>query len=293
LTDGILLADKPSGLTSFQSLASVKRSLGTGRVGHTGTLDRFASGLLVVMCGRCTRLAPLAESLDKEYLARIRFGTGTDTLDPEGAVIAEGPVPDRSSLEAALPGFLGEILQAPPAYSAVHVGGRRAHERARAGEAVAPAERPVRVARLDLVSWEPPDAVLAVACSRGTYVRSLARDIAARLGTCAHVAELRRTRVGDFRVEEAVAPDAFQPDRDLRNPRVLFERCPPLRMLEFDADRAGLLAAGTPPSDEWFAGPVPPDGLFGAFRIDGDLIALVEREGGRWRCRAVFAGGPA
>ena len=291
MTDGILLLDKPSGLTSFQALSSVKRALGTGSVGHTGTLDRFASGLLVVMCGRLTRLSSLAESLDKDYLARVRFGAGTDTLDPEGAVVAEGPVPDRASLEAALPGFLGEIRQAPPAYSAVHVGGRRAHERARRGEAVTPAERPVRIARLDLVSWEPPDAVLAVTCSRGTYVRSLARDIAARLGTFAHVVELRRTRVGDFRVEEAVSPDAFEPSRDLRNPRVLFERCPPLRMLEVDADRAGMLAAGTLPSDAWFPGPVPTDGLYGAFRAGAELVALVERERGRWRCRAVFAGG--
>jgi tRNA pseudouridine55 synthase len=290
LTDGILLLDKPSGLTSFQALSSVKRALGTGSVGHTGTLDRFASGLLVVMCGRLTRLSSLAESLDKDYLARVRFGAGTDTLDPEGAVVAEGPVPDRASLEAALPGFLGEIRQAPPAYSAVHVGGRRAHERARRGEAVTPAERPVRIARLDLVSWEPPDAVLAVTCSRGTYVRSLARDIAARLGTFAHVAELRRTRVGDFRVEEAVSPDAFEPSRDLWNPRVLFERCPPLRMLELDTARAGLLAVGTPPADAWFPDPVPSDGLYGAFRSGGDLVALVEREAGRWRCRAVFPG---
>jgi tRNA pseudouridine55 synthase len=290
LTDGILLLDKPSGLTSFQALSSVKRALGTGSVGHTGTLDRFASGLLVVMCGRATRLSSLAESLDKDYLARVRFGVGTDTLDPEGAVVAEGPIPDQTPLEAVLPGFLGEILQAPPAYSAVHMGGQRAHERARRGEEVTPAERPVRIARLDLVSWEPPDAVLAVACSRGTYVRSLARDIAARLGTCAHVAALRRTRVGSFGVEEAVSPDAFEPSRDLRNPRVLFERCPSLRMLELDTARAGLLAVGTPPADTWFSDPVPSDGLYGAFRSGGGLVALVEREAGRWRCRAVFPG---
>jgi len=292
LTDGIVLLDKPSGLTSFQALSSVKRALATGSVGHTGTLDRFASGLLVVMCGRSTRLSSLAENLDKDYLARVRFGTGTDTLDPEGAVVAEGPVPGRAALEAVLPAFRGELRQAPPAYSAVHVGGRRAHERARSGEAVAPAERPVRVARLDLVSFDPPDAVLAVTCSRGTYVRSLARDIAARLGTCAHVAALRRTRVGGFGVEEAVSPDAFEPARDLMNPRELFARCPSLRMLEFDAARAGKLEAGTPPADAWFTDPVPPDGLYGAFRSGGDIVALVERGAGRWRCRAVFPGAP-
>jgi tRNA pseudouridine55 synthase len=290
LTDGILLADKPSGLTSFQALSPIKRALGTSRVGHAGTLDRFASGLLVILCGRYTRLNPLVEGLDKGYVARVRFGTGTDTLDPEGAVVAEGPVPGRAALEAALPGFLGEILQAPPAYSAVHVGGRRAHELARSGRPVEPAERPVRITRLDLVAWEPPDAVFEVSCSRGTYVRSLARDIADRLDTCAHVEALRRTRVGGFRVEEAVPPAAFEPARDLRDPRVLFERCPELKMLEMDSARAGMLAAGNPPADEWFPGPVPPDGLYGVFRIGAELIALVERERGRWRCRAVLAG---
>ena len=285
-----MLLDKPSGLTSFQALSSVKRALATGSVGHTGTLDRFASGLLVVMCGRSTRLSSLAENLDKDYLARVRFGTGTDTLDPEGAVVAEGPVPGRAALEAVLPAFRGELRQAPPAYSAVHVGGRRAHERARSGEVVAPAERPVRVGRLDLVSFDPPDAVLAVTCSRGTYVRSLARDIAARLGTCAHVAALRRTRVGSFGVEEAVSPDTFEPSRDLRNPRELFARCPSLRMLEFDPARAVRLEAGTPPADAWFPEAVPPDGLYGAFRSGGDIVALVERAAGRWRCRAAFPG---
>jgi tRNA pseudouridine55 synthase len=293
LTDGILLADKPAGLTSFQALAAVKRALGMGRVGHTGTLDRFASGLLVVTCGRATRLGALIEGLDKEYVARVCFGTGTDTLDPEGSVVAEGSVPDRDAVEAALPAFRGEILQVPPAYSAVHVGGRRAHELARSGRPVEPAARPVRIARLDLTAWEPPCAELVVTCSRGTYVRSIARDIAARLGTCAHVAALRRTRVGAFRVEEAVPPEEFAPERDLLSARMLFERCPTLRMLEVDGFRAGKLAAGIAPEDSWFPGSTPSDGLYGVFRAGGELVALVERGSRRWRCRAVLTGNGA
>lgn len=285
-----MLLDKPPGRTSFQVLSAVKRTLGTRRVGHTGTLDRFASGLLVVMCGRHTRLAVLAEALDKDYLARVRFGAATDTLDPEGSVTAEGRVPGRAEVEAALPAFAGDILQAPPAYSAVHIDGRRAHELARAGRPVQPAERPVRVDRLVLEAWEPPDAVLAVSCSSGTYIRSLARDIAARLGTCAHVVALRRTRVGGFRVEEAVAPEAFQPARDLHDSRILFQRCPPLNLLEVDGPQAVALAAGTPPSDSWFPGPAPREGIHGVALRGGSLLALVERSGGRWSCRAVFAG---
>jgi tRNA pseudouridine55 synthase len=293
LTDGIMLIDKPSGRTSFQALSALKRTLGTRRVGHTGTLDRFASGLLVVLCGRHTRLAALAEALDKDYLARVRFGIGTDTLDPDGAVVAGGLVPERAAIESALGAFLGDILQAPPAYSAVHVDGKRAHELARAGRPVQPAARPVRVGRLTLESWQPPDASFSVTCSSGTYVRSLARDIAASLGTCAHVVELRRTRVGGFRVDEAVAPEEFDPGRDLRNSRLLFERCPPLDLLELDGERATALSWGTPPVDAWFDGPAPADGVHGVARRGGDLLALVERAGGRWRCRAVFSGGEA
>jgi tRNA pseudouridine55 synthase len=293
LTDGVVLLDKPVGRTSFQALGAVKRALGTGRVGHSGTLDRFASGLLVVLCGPFTRLAPLAEALDKDYVARVRFGTGTDTLDPEGTVTAEGRVPGRGEVEEALSAFRGRLLQAPPAYSAVHVGGRRAHELARAGRPVQPPPRPVTVHRLALAGWEPPDALLEVSCSSGTYVRAIARDLAARLGTAAHLAALRRTRVGGFPVEEAVSPDGFDPARDLRDPRELFARCPPLDLLEVDEGPAAALAAGTPPRDAWFGDPPPREGVHGVARRGGQLLALVERREGRWRCRAVFAGGPA
>jgi len=293
LTDGILLAAQPPGLTSFQALSAIKRTLGTRRVGHTGTLDRFASGLLVVTCGRATRLGVLVEGLDKEYVARVRFGTATDTLDPDGAVVAEGFVPDRTAVEAALPAFRGEIMQAPPAYSAVHVGGRRAHELARSGRPIEPAARPVRIARLELVSWESPHAVLTVVCSRGTYLRSLARALAARQGTGAPLAQLRRTRVGGLRVEEAVAPGEFVPSRALLRAWALFDRCPSLGRLELDELAARKLAAGAPPEDSWFPGRPLADGIYGAFRRDEELVALVERVNGRWRGRAVFAGAVA
>ena len=151
----------------------------------------------------------------------------------------------------------------------------------------------MRVDRLSLESWQPPDASISISCSSGTYVRSLARDIAARLGTCAHVVELRRTRVGGFRVEEAVAPEMFEPTRDLRNSRLLFERCPPLDLLEVDEERAAALSMGTPPVDAWFDGPAPADGIHGVARRGADLLALVERSGSRWSFRAVFSGGAA
>lgn len=288
MTNGILLLDKPAGDGSFAALQAVKRALGTRRVGHTGTLDRFASGLLVVVCGACTRLASLVEELRKVYIATVLFGTATETLDPEGAITARGPAPSLGELQDALPAFQGEIMQAPPAYSALHVGGRRAHEIARAGGEVALAPRPVTVHQLDLLSYQPPRATLRITCGRGTYIRSLARDLAARLGTCAHVSALRRTRVGGFAVEEAKPPGAIDPSRDLLSARVLFERSPPLAALELESRYAARIASGVPPADDWFRDPPPRDGTFGAFDPIGGLAAVVRRHEGRWRLVSVF-----
>ena len=181
MTEGIILLDKPAGQTSFQSLGFLKRRLDTRRIGHAGTLDKFAEGLLIVFAGRMTRLCPLATSLDKEYVAVFTFGRGTDTLDPEGEVTAEGPVPTRQELEAVLPEFLGTLSQVPPVYSAVHVNGRRASEAARKGDTVVLQPRTVRIDQLVVLDYRPPDAQLRVSCTKGTYIRSLARDIAERL----------------------------------------------------------------------------------------------------------------
>jgi tRNA pseudouridine55 synthase len=203
LTEGIILLNKPPGQTSFQSLGAVKRRLGTGRVGHTGTLDRFAEGLLVVLSGRMTRLCAYATSLDKEYVAVITFGRATTTLDPEGETTAVGSIPEICSIESVLPEFLGSLSQVPPAFSALHIGGRRAYDAARKGEIVVLPPRPVRIDRIELLGYEPPDATIRVSCSKGTYIRSLARDIAEKLGTHGFVSKLRRVRVGGFRVEDA------------------------------------------------------------------------------------------
>ena len=174
-----------------------------------------------------------AEALDKDYLARIRFGAATDTLDPEGAVVAEGRVPERAPVEAALPAFTGDILQAPPAYSAVHVDGRRAHELARAAGRSDPAARQCRgrtVSLLGGVGAPRRGARRQLLAAGPTSGRSPATSPRA-WAPCAFVERLPH-RVGGFRVEEAVAPEDFQPARDLRDPRILFERCPPLHLLE-------------------------------------------------------------
>jgi tRNA pseudouridine55 synthase len=200
---GFLLLDKESGKTSFASLGAVKKALDSGKVGHTGTLDKFASGLLVVLAGKALKLSPWVVHSDKTYEGTICFGAETATLDPEGSVIAEAPLPSREQVEEVLPQFRGAILQAPPEYSAIHVEGRRASELARSGETVEMKKRPVTIYELALMSWEPPLAKIYVRCSTGTYIRSLARDIAQAAGSRAHVAALRRLTVAGFSVADA------------------------------------------------------------------------------------------
>jgi len=276
-------------VSSFAALAAVKRALATAKVGHAGTLDPFADGLLVALSGAWTRLAPFASAMDKEYVATVTFGTTTDTLDPEGAVTGQGPLPARGDLQAALPAFVGELMQAPPAFSAVHVGGRRAYQAARKGEAVAIPPRPVTIHSLRLLDFDGREAVLEVSCSRGTYIRALARDIAVRLGTVAHLRRLRRTRIGGFRVEDAVAPEAFDPARHLLPARRFFEAAPGLGTLQLIDAWTARAASGRPLGDDSFAQAPAADGTFGAFSPDGRLVAVASRRGGAWVYDAVFA----
>ncbi|MDA8409234.1 MAG: tRNA pseudouridine(55) synthase TruB [Treponema sp.] len=213
--EGIALVAKPAGQTSFQSLGPLKRLLGTRRLGHTGTLDKFASGLLVVLVGGLTRLGPWFTALDKVYEAILRFGEETDSLDPEGEVVALAPPPSAEAIVLALPSFLGEIMQSPPAYSAVHIDGKRASDRARSGEVLHMRPRPVTIHELDLVSYDGMDARLRVRCSSGTYIRSLARDLALSVGSRARLQALSRLRVGPFSLSDAQPAEDFAEGRGL------------------------------------------------------------------------------
>ncbi len=204
--DGLLLLDKAAGLTSHDALEEVRRTTGDRHAGHAGTLDPAATGLLVVALGRARRLLPYMEDHDKEYLAAVRLGASTDTDDAEGRVLAERDpsAVTRADVEARLSAFRGRLRQRPPAYSAVKVDGVRSYRRARAGETVELPEREVTVTELELTAFEPPVVRLRIRCSRGTYIRSIARDLGEALGVGAHLAELRRTASGPFRVEQAV-----------------------------------------------------------------------------------------
>lgn len=210
---GWLVVDKPVGPTSAAVVGRLKRALreagrGRVRIGHGGTLDPLASGVLPIAIGEATKLAGHLLHGSKAYRFTIRFGAATETDDAEGAIVAASPVrPSAAEVAAVLPRFAGPISQRPPAYSALKVEGRRAHARARAGEMVTLAERPVAIHALSLVAADGETATLDVRCSRGTYVRSLARDIAEALGTLGHVAALRRTAAGPFAEDQALPLD--------------------------------------------------------------------------------------
>jgi tRNA pseudouridine55 synthase len=206
--DGVLVCDKPGGITSHDVVARVRRLAGQRRVGHGGTLDPPATGVLVLALGRATRLLPFLPTEPKRYLAEVAFGAETDTLDATGTVTATADAAgvDEAALRAALAGFVGPQLQVPPMVSAIKVGGERLYAKARRGEEVDRAPRPIVIQALELLGFtggERPRATLEVTCSGGTYVRSLAADLGRALGTLAHLAALRRTAVGRFTEADA------------------------------------------------------------------------------------------
>lgn len=220
IRDGYLLVDKPVGPSSHSAVQRVRRELGIGgrrgtKAGHAGTLDPFASGLLVVLLGRATRLMPFVVGHDKRYLVDVRFGASSDTDDATGTLEpSDGPAPSEAAVSEALETLAAATEQVPPAVSALHVDGERAYRRVRRGELVEVPARPVRIDSIDLVEWEPPSAGdsgprarLDVRCGTGTYMRALARDLGEAVGCPAHCEALRRTEVGDWHVADAMSVD--------------------------------------------------------------------------------------
>ncbi len=205
LVSSVLLIDKPTGVTSFSSLSPIKREIDK-KVGHAGTLDKFAHGLMIVLTGRMTKLNSIFSSLDKTYEATFEFGKMTDTLDPEGEIIQTGPIPTLEEItQAVKEHFDGPILQVPPKYSAIHLNGKRAYELVREGKDVPLIAREVTLYSVDITSYTPPFVTLTIHCSKGTYIRSLARDIAAACNTVAYVTKLERTSIGPYSIQESVS----------------------------------------------------------------------------------------
>lgn len=286
----MLPVDKPAGPTSHDVVGRARRALDERRIGHSGTLDPFAGGLLLLCVGAATRLSEYLTELDKTYEATVLLGRGTDTLDRDGETVERDEVwrdLDAEAIRGALGALTGELSQVPPQFSAKKVEGERMYRKARRGERVALEPVLVRVHELELVELDLPRLRIGVRCSSGTYVRSLARDLADQLGTCGHLIELRRTRIGDFRVEDAVSLDDL--DRPERveaawiSPARAVAHLPSVRV---DPERAAKMAHGQAvPADD----PDPiPESTPAAALLDGTLVAMVEREGDRIRPRKVF-----
>jgi tRNA pseudouridine55 synthase len=235
VTSGILLVDKPGGITSHDVVSRARRALGTRKVGHAGTLDPMATGLLILGVNSSTRLLTYLVGLGKQYTATIRLGQSSTTDDAEGELSEpmDATGPTRAQLDTAVAALTGEIAQVPSTFSAIKVDGRRSYERARSGEEVALAPRTVTVSRFEVVAERrhPPfvDLDVVVECSSGTYIRALARDLGSSLGVGGHLTALRRTAIGPFDVEDAVSADAIAADSLLRPAGVaerLFPRIP-------------------------------------------------------------------
>ncbi len=297
---GLVIVDKPGGMTSHDVVARVRRLAGTKKVGHAGTLDPMATGVLVVGVEKATRLLGYLTLTEKEYAATIRLGQSTSTDDAEGEITGTASAADVSAaaltqhqLQNAVAGLTGEIWQVPPAVSAIKVGGQRAYKLTRAGAAPELAARPVTVYRFAVTAVRREGDLLdvdaTVRCSSGTYIRALARDLGAALGTGGHLTRLRRTRVGGYSVEDA---------RTLEQLADRFEVLPlaqaasaafPRR--DLSADEARRLANGgrlsaAPSAPQASTGPQAPTA---AYAPDGTLIALVTEESGQARPLVVFA----
>jgi tRNA pseudouridine55 synthase len=273
MISGALLLDKPLGLSSNAALQTAKRLLGAAKAGHAGTLDPLASGLLLLLFGEATKFAgPLLEA-DKEYVALLKLGESTATGDAEGAVVARGTVDvPESKIDAALQQFMGTIEQIPPMYSALKQGGVPLYDLARRGETVERRARQVRILQIRATRFEPPFLELQVRCSKGTYIRTLGEDIAVKLGTVAHLAALRRTASGGFRVEDAVSLDAL----DAADPEARKAMLLPLTSLLNGLPRAELDAAAEARfrNGQALANPTPQEGLCGVYGPDGCVIGL-------------------
>lgn len=208
--DGVLLVDKPAGVTSTRAMAMAKRALGSLKAGHTGTLDPFATGLLPLVFGEATKFSRFLIDSDKTYLATLRLGATSSTGDTEGEIRPGGAVPsDISKIEACSRELIGVSMQIPPMHSAVRVQGKRLYDLARQGVEIVREPRSIRVEFIEIVAFSGEKLVISLKCSKGTYVRTLAESLGERLGCGAYLTELRRTETGGFRVEEAVTPEAL------------------------------------------------------------------------------------
>ena len=289
MIDGLLVVDKPAGWTSHDVVAKLRGATRQRRIGHAGTLDPDATGVLLVGLGRVTRLMRFLQETTKSYRGVISFGVATNTLDAAGEVLQRTPMPvDQAAVEAVLPVFRGDILQVPPMVSALKVDGKRLHELAREGKVVERKPRPVRIDRFDIESFTAgdfPEATVIVECSSGTYIRSLAADVGTALGGCAHLASLRRLRVGEFTIDDATPLDTLVADPlpYVHTPATAMRA---LAVVNVDDDLRAAIANGKVFDPERLR--VDGDGPFAMIDSTGNLVAVYERSGERLKPSVVL-----
>jgi tRNA pseudouridine55 synthase len=280
--EGLLLIDKPTGITSHDVVDAVRWAVGIRKVGHAGTLDPMATGLLLVGVARTTRLLRFLADLPKTYEGTARLGIQTDTLDADGEIVGWADVlVAGGDVEEAFARLVGESMQTPPAYSAVKVNGRPLHRGAREGTPVQASPRPIRVDEFALTAFDLPDVEFRVTCSSGTYVRVLLADAGAALGCGAHLTALRRTRIGPFDVSEATSPEA--PGEPLPIHRAVAH----LPRQQLDAEEAVAASHGG------ILGPAGFEGPYGVFGPEGTLLGVYRDEGAKGRPEVVLAPPPA
>jgi len=279
--DGLLLVDKPAGMTSHDAVAIVRRAAGVRRVGHAGTLDPFATGLLVLLLGRATRVMPYLAGEPKVYEATIRFGSETETDDADGQPTRLAAPPGGDAVRAAILALTGLIAQVPPAYSAKQVAGRRAYDAARAGRPLALPAVTVTVHQWAIDDWDGESLRARITCGGGTYIRALARDLGRATGSAGHLASLRRTASGPFRVADAITVSSIREGAALpvQSPLAGLADCASDRL---DADGVRRVLHGLPV-------PAMVAGRHAALRDDaGVLVAVADRDGDQWRPRVVL-----
>lgn len=276
--EGLLLIDKVKDVTSHDVVDMVRRALGVRKVGHAGTLDPLATGLLILGVGRATRLLRFLSDLPKTYRGRALLGVETTTLDADGDVTRESPVTvSEARVRDAMRAMVGHSMQTPPAFSAVKVGGRKLYEAARKGERLEAAPRPIRVDRFDLLGFDGRNADFEVSCSSGTYVRVLAADVGEGLGCGAHLSALRRLRIGPFDVAEAVTPEVPG------EPQPIERAVAHLPRLELLAEEAIAARHGR------VLGPAGIEGPYAVFDPANRLVGIYEDEGARGRPKVILA----
>jgi tRNA pseudouridine55 synthase len=290
VTPGLVVVDKPGGMTSHDVVARVRRLAGTRKVGHAGTLDPMATGVLLVGVGRATRLLGHLQLTDKSYDATIRLGAATTTDDAEGELLAQSPAAhlDEDVVRSALAGFVGEVDQVPSSVSAIKVDGRRAYDRVRAGEQVELAARRVRIDRIDVHGLtregDFTDVAVSVHCSTGTYVRSIARDLGDLLGVGGHLTRLRRTAVGAFGLDRANTLDQLAE----RYEQLPLEEVARASFPTYDLDEQQATDVGFGRKLPLDLGAPSAEAPVALFAPDGSFLALYEQQGELARAVAVF-----